>query len=123
MQIRSWIPAPLIIRILLLVVLIALLLSHSAAQSLFGTILGTLTDSTGAVVPRATIKTKNTGTGAVRTTTSNEAGDYQIPTMPVGVYEVSVEASGFKRSVVASVTLAVDQRARVDFQLDVGSME
>src|SRR5262245_46651603 len=97
---------------LLVFVLLIFPLRDATAQSLFGTILGTLTDTTGAVVPRGQIRVKNTATGAVRTTVANESGDYQVPTLPVGQYEVTVEASGFKRALVASVTLAVDLNYR-----------
>jgi len=100
-----------------------LLANPSFAQSLFGTILGTVTDRSGAVVPNAQVRIRNTATNTVRSIVTSTTGDYQAPALPVGLYEVAVEAQGFKRSVAQSVSLAVDQRARVDFQLEIGSIE
>ena len=93
------------------------------AQSSFGSILGTVTDKSQAVVSRAAIRIRNTGTNAVRTVVTDQNGNYQAPALPVGQYEVSCEAAGFKRALVSGVNLAVEQRARVDIQLDLGAVE
>ena len=92
--------------------MLLLAVAGASAQSLFGSILGTVADRSGAVVPGAQVKARNAATNAARTTTASDAGDFQIPTLPVGVYEVSVEAKGFKRALAPSVTVAVDQRVR-----------
>ncbi len=106
-----------------LVLVLFALPTSLGAQSLFGTILGTVTDTSQAVIAGARIRVRNTATNAVREIETGSSGDFQAPTLPVGVYEVSCEARGFKRSLVSNVTLAVDQRARVDIQLEVGAVE
>jgi hypothetical protein len=108
----------------LLVALLPLLAPFSApAQSLFGSILGTVTDKSQAVVPGASVRIRNTGTNAVRVVVTDRVGDFQAPALPVGEYELSCEAAGFKRAIVSRVILAVDQRARVDFELELGAIE
>ncbi|MBM3735468.1 MAG: TonB-dependent receptor [Acidobacteria bacterium] len=93
------------------------------AQSLFGTILGTVTDSTGGAVAGARIRIRNTATNAVREIRSSTAGDYQAPSLAVGPYEITAEAAGFKRALAPAIVLTLDQRARVDFQLELGSVD
>lgn len=93
------------------------------AQAPSGAILGTVTDRSGSTVPQAKVTVRNTATNTARTLSTGDSGDYQAPALAVGVYEVTVEAAGFKRSVATAVTLAVDQRARVDFQLEVGAVD
>jgi len=61
------------------------------------TILGTVTDPTGAVVPDATVTITNTGTGTSRTVTSNQSGAYNAPDLQIGTYSIKVDAPGFKR--------------------------
>jgi hypothetical protein len=90
------------------------------AQSLFGTILGTVTESSQAVIPNAKVTIKNLATNAERVVMTDFAGNYQAPTLPVGVYEVACEVVGFKRAVAKSVTLEVDEKARVDIHMEVG---
>ena len=103
-------------------VTLALFAEPAAAQSLFGSILGTVTDNTQAVVAGATVKIRSLETNAVRTVKTDTAGDYQAPSLPVGDYEISCEVAGFKRSVVAGVALDVDQRARIDIKLELGAV-
>jgi len=105
--------------------LLALLALSSTlpAQSLFGTLLGTVTDTTNAVIPTATVRIRNISTNAIRTVTTDNNGDYQVPSLPVGTYEITCEAKGFKRTVVREIPLAVDQRARVDLRLEIGTVE
>jgi hypothetical protein len=90
------------------------------AQTVSTQILGLVTDSTGAVVPGATITAKRTETGDVRTTTSNDTGNYIFPILDSGDYEVTCTASGFKTEVRRGVHLQLQQKARLDFQLTVG---
>jgi hypothetical protein len=93
------------------------------SQVTTGTLLGRVADSTGAVLPGATVRATDVQTGAGRTASTNELGDYIFPGMPVGTYRIETTASGFKRGVRTDITLTVNQNARVDFQLEVGAME
>jgi outer membrane receptor protein involved in Fe transport len=92
------------------------------SQSFTGSILGIVRDSTGAVVPNATITIVNVGTNAHTETRSDENGNYVAPTLPVGSYTVEVTAPGFKKAVREGITLQVQQQARVDMTLAVGEV-
>lgn len=92
----------------------------AAAQQGRGSILGSVTDGSGAAVPAASVRILNTGTNAAFNTTSNEEGFFNAPSLPVGAYSVTVERAGFKKAVRSGITLQVDQRAQVDVRLDVG---
>jgi hypothetical protein len=85
-----------------------------------GTILGTVRDSTGAVVPGATVTITDTGKGTVSTYTTDANGDYNAPFLIPGTYNVVVEKGGFKRAVSNNVVLDVDQHARTDFNMEIG---
>jgi hypothetical protein len=91
------------------------------AQTDRGTITGTITDSTGAVVPSAAIETKNTATGAAYATTATATGNYTFPSLPAGTYELTVTAPGFTRYVQRGIGVQVVQVLRVDVVLQVGS--
>jgi len=92
------------------------------AQGGRSTILGTVTDASGAAIPQVSVTVTNTGTQQQRKVVSNSRGDYEVNALDVGVYEVSAEAAGFRKSVVQDVRLEVDQRARVDIQLAIGEI-
>ena len=85
-----------------------------------GTITGTVTDSSGGVVPKALVTVNNIATNAVRNAVTNDDGDFTVPLLPPGHYRVAVEKARFRRSVLADVGLDVEQTARVDFTLQVG---
>jgi hypothetical protein len=87
-----------------------------------GTILGTVTDSGGALVPNAKITVTNTATKVASQTMSNNAGDYNVPALNPGTYTVIAEATGFQKAAVSSFTLTVNQHARVDFALKPGAV-
>ncbi len=99
-----------------------LLLSAGKAQTVTGTILGTVTDSTGARVPGATVRAIDTLTGEARSTNANHDGDYMFPALPVGQYRIETEAGGFKKFVRQGIALNVNQNARVDARLEVGQV-
>ena len=105
------------------VLLIALLLvpSPSHAQLVTGDVLGTVTDSTGAVVPEAKVTILNTGTGIARTVKSDKTGDYIFANLQIGSYKLTIEAKGFKTFVATGFALAAGDRARIDAKLQVGS--
>jgi hypothetical protein len=93
-----------------------------AASGPTGTITGTVTDPTGAVIPSAHIEILNESTNATRGATCNSEGDYTVALLPPGHYRVTVESAGFRRSLVNGVVLDVDQTVRVDFKLVVGAV-
>jgi hypothetical protein len=101
---------------------ILLLASAALAQQGRGTLLGTVTDTAGAVVPGATVTITNTGTNLSYTTVTNESGFYTAPNLPVGAYSVGVTKEGFKKGLRTNLTLEVDQKAQVDLSLETGQV-
>src|SRR5580658_401805 len=87
------------------------------------TIVGTVTDPTGAAVPNATITITDTDTGVARSLPTNSDGQYVAPDLIIGHYNVHVKATGFKASEQKDLVLAVGDRIRVDFKLVVGSVQ
>jgi hypothetical protein len=103
------------------VILILLTLNLcSMAQSSQGRILGTVVDSTGAVVSDAKVTITNTATGIKRTVGLTSGGEYAVSNLDPGSYTVSVEAKGFKKAVSTPVLLEVSREARVDLKLQPG---
>src|SRR4029450_5464948 len=94
----------------------------AAAQAVSGTILGTVKDSTGAVLGGAKGSVTNGGPGFTRTVTTDAAGDYTIPQIPTGKYTVLAELEGFKAGALSNIDVGVDTRVRIDVQLEVGLM-
>jgi hypothetical protein len=87
-----------------------------------GTILGTVTDTSGAIVSGANVTITNTSTNVSVKTTSGSAGDFYIPSLNPGSYKVTVESTGFQRSITNTVTLTVDQKVRIDVALKPGAV-
>ncbi|WP_263367211.1 TonB-dependent receptor [Edaphobacter bradus] len=108
--------------ILLLLALVCLFLLPVAllAQYENGSIVGTVHDATGAVVPGATVKVTNSATGIVSTRTTNDSGDYEVPELRVGQYNVDVSKYGFASSRATDITVSVATRQRIDLTLKVG---
>src|SRR3989338_3357020 len=79
----------------------------SALAQNTGTILGTVKDQTGAVLPGASISIRNVETGSSRTTVSGSRGEYRVPALNVGTYEVQAELSGFQTGIRQGITLTV----------------
>ncbi len=92
-----------------------------AQQDPRGTILGQVSDSSGAVVPGVTVRAVNTTTGVAITSVSNELGNYEIPFLLPGPYVVEAEMAGFKRWSHPNVELRTADRLRVDIRLEVGA--
>ena len=92
------------------------------AQTFRGTILGTVTDSSGAAVSGATVTVKNTGTGLLRTVTTDDDGNYSTPELPIGTYSVTVEKSGFKIGLVNGISVEVSTERRADVVLQPGDV-
>jgi hypothetical protein len=92
------------------------------AQVDTATILGTVLDATGAVVPGATVTVIEVNTNTKVSTHTDAAGNYVITPLKIGGYTVAVEAQGFKRETRSGIVLQVQDRIRVDFSLEVGSI-
>ncbi|HEY3971603.1 MAG TPA: carboxypeptidase regulatory-like domain-containing protein [Candidatus Sulfotelmatobacter sp.] len=95
--------------------------SQAFAQE--ATILGTVTDPSGATVANATISITNTETGVTRDLPTNSDGQYVAPDLHIGHYNVRATASGFKAAEQKNITLDVGDRSRIDFKLTVGSAQ
>ena len=93
----------------------------SLSQTTSTTILGTVTDSSGALVAGAKVTATNVNTGIKREETTKASGDFAFPLVDVGLYNVSVEMKGFKTETAKGVELQINQKARVDFRLEVGA--
>jgi len=97
---------------------LALLVPSLLAQvNATGTLMGTVTDPSGAVVPGADVKAVNQDTGLNRETKTNEAGQYRFDLLPAGTYQVRIVSKGFAEQVFGSVGLAVSQTTTIDAQL------
>jgi hypothetical protein len=103
---------------------ICLLLSLGplSAQTTSGSIVGSVTDVSGAAVPGASVTVTNVDTNIATKTTTDTSGNYVVTPLGVGHYSVTVEARGFKRSVSAGITLNVQDRIGVNVVLEVGQV-
>ncbi|MGH9881187.1 MAG: carboxypeptidase-like regulatory domain-containing protein, partial [Pyrinomonadaceae bacterium] len=99
--------------------LVLALPGHSPAQTFRGTILGTVTDPNGAVVPDASITARNMSTGLERSTVTDSAGNYTVPELPIGIYQLVVQKSGFEPFAVNNVIVEVSGERRADVSLAV----
>src|SRR5580704_13334260 len=106
----------------LLVLFVALAFVQLSFGQTFGSITGVVTDSSGGIVVNAAVTVVNSQTNASRTATTNASGNYAFPALLPGTYDVKVEAQGFQAEVRNGVQLQVQQEARLDFQLKVGSL-
>jgi len=91
-------------------------------QAVNATLLGTVTDVTGATVPGAKVTLTETNTGGIHTGQTNESGNFTFPELPPGQYSVAVEADGFKKETRTNVDLVVNTGTRIDFRLQPGSV-
>jgi hypothetical protein len=94
----------------------------AGAQTFRGTILGTVTDSSGAAVSGAAVTIKNVDTGLVRTVTTSTDGSYSVPELPIGSYSVTVENKGFRTAVVTGIRVEVSSERRADVTLLTGDL-
>src|SRR5437016_4817746 len=93
----------------------------SVAQISTATILGTVKDTSGALVPGVSITVKHTESGLTHGVVSGERGAYNVPLLPVGAYEITTTMPGFKQAVRSGINLVVGQEAVVDLTLEVGA--
>jgi len=96
------------------------LLSPARAQSVYGSVFGTVSDSTGAAVSGATITVKDEAKGTVVSVTSNAAGDYSVPHLIPDIYDIRVTAKGFKAFETKGITVQADTAPRIDPTMQVG---
>jgi hypothetical protein len=111
--------------VLRLVALAALLCPASSflyGQAVKGSLLGTVTDTSGAVVPDANVTVTETTTNIARSAPTNATGNYSFPNLDPGVYRVRVEREGFRASVREGVDVLVNSTVRADFQLTLGAV-
>ena len=96
--------------------------SSALCQINTATLVGTVTDPSGAVISGATITVANVRTGVVRKSQTNETGAYEVPLITVGEYTIAAEQAGFKRAERTGVTLDAGQKAKIDLVLQVGDV-
>jgi len=92
------------------------------AQQTNATVVGNITDASGAVIVNAAVKITNTDTNTVRTTVTDSNGSYSLPSLPPGHYSLSIEAPGFQSQRVDALILEASQTARQDFKVTAGKV-
>ena len=102
-------------------VLVSLCLA-GAAWAQEGSITGSVRDSTGAVIPNANVTVTNIQQGFVRTVTTNNTGEYLVPGLPAGLYNIAIKAPGFDEYLVKDLILRVAEKARADAALTLGQV-
>src|SRR5262245_43225081 len=105
-----------------LVMSAALFAGATWAQTPTATLSGVIQDASGAVVPSAQVRVRNTATGVARDTASNEEGRYSLTNLPPGPYEVRAEKSGFRTAVQSGVVLTVGGITTLDLTIEVGAI-
>ncbi len=99
-----------------------MLCQYSWGQQVTGAITGKVTDPSGAPIANARVQATDTQRGTVFPTVTNGDGIYDLPTVPVGNYDVKVENPGFQSSQQSNLTLVLNQTAKLDFQLQIGNV-
>ncbi len=110
------------LRVLFALCLPLLLISNIYGQQIFGNIVGTVTDPTGAGIPGAKVTVTDQNKGTVSEMVTNESGNYQKNQLIPGTYRIDIAASGFRGAVSRDVVVSVDQTARIDFGLQIGDI-
>ena len=110
------------VRLVCAAMLLHLSVTMSRAQTFRGTILGTVTDMTGAAVAGAKVTVRNADTGVERTTVTSEAGQYSVPELQIGTYSVKVEQEGFQTWTATGVAVDVAAQKLVDATLQLGAV-
>jgi hypothetical protein len=111
-----------VVRSFTVALLLALTVTVSWTQTFRGTILGTVTDASGAAVAGANVTVRNTDTGVERATQTNDSGQYSVPELQIGTYSVTVEKQGFRKWVVSGIAVDVAAQKLVDAQLQLGAV-
>jgi hypothetical protein len=105
-----------------LVVTTAVLLDAHAAYAQNARIVGTIKDQTGGAVPGVTVTARNQETGLTRAASSDEAGNYRLPALPPGTYNLTAELASFSSESRPDIVLVIDQTATIDFTLKPASV-
>src|SRR5436190_1635867 len=111
-----------IMKVGMILAVVVLTANVLVAQTFRGTILGTVTDASGAVVSGAQVTARNVNTGLERTTQTSSDGSYSVPELPIGTYTVTVSQSGFQTSATTGVVVDVAGERRVDVSLKPGQV-
>ena len=100
--------------VLMSLILLLCTIRSVQAQTFRGTILGTVTDNSKAVVPGVEVSVRNMETGLTRTTVTNAVGNFNIPELPIGMYELTAQLPGFQKVVVPDLKVEIASERRVD---------
>jgi len=120
-------PSPLVSRgfttllVLLIGISIFIPCERASAQQATAQITGTIKDPSGAVVAGAKVTLKNSGTNTAHTVTTGKDGAYLFTLVPIGTYEIEIEAAGFAKAVQTKIALEINQNAKLDVTLQVGA--
>src|ERR1700723_382897 len=95
--------------------------ARARGQAVTATLVGTITDTSGAIIPNASVSITNQGTTVVTNTTSNESGNFTFTFLPPGTYTVTVTAPGFQKKVTSGVSVPVNTTTRIDTSMSAGS--
>src|SRR3974390_2179036 len=109
-------------RLWLLVLITAGLAPAVFSQITTATIVGTVTDPSGAVLPGAQISARNVETGLIRNVVSSDVGAYRLEFLPIGNYVIELTAAGFKKASRSGIELQVNDTSRVDIVLQIGQV-
>jgi hypothetical protein len=104
------------------VLVFSLIFATTAWAQDTASITGTVTDSSGAAIPKAQVEVRNTEHGIARTAVSNESGDFLFAALPIGSYNITVTSTGFKKYEAKGVKLDIAQKARVNVSLQIGEI-
>jgi hypothetical protein len=108
-------------RLLAVCLCVALFVAAAFAQGDRGSVTGTVSDPARAIIPNAAVSIRNLETGSQYQTVTTETGNYTLPQLPSGTYELVVEAAGFSKYVQQGIRVQIAQTARIDIVLQVGS--
>ncbi len=109
--------------LILAAALLLIIAPRLAAQTVTGTILGTVKDATGASIPGVQISVNNLETGVVRTAITDDSGTYNVPSVPAGSYSITASIAGFKTEERRGIAVTVGASIAVNFMLTVGELE
>jgi Carboxypeptidase regulatory-like domain len=123
LPVEAWLNRPRIgSALLFLITALAIASMPLLAQTSLGTIVGEITDESGAAVPHVAVTITNEATAASRNTITSEGGSYTVPSLPPGIYTVQAEMKGFRTEIQKGLKLDVDQTLRVNLALKVGDV-